>query len=100
MTTSTNPSARSRSDDTTANASIAFGAAGLLPVLPFIGSVVALVLGIVALQPRDAIDDGTRSRARIGVTLGVIGILAPVVVLIVYCGVLGYPFPIHRYNGD
>jgi len=81
----------------TANASIAFGAAGLLPVLPLLGSVVAIVLAIVAMRgPIDA--PVTRSHARVGLVLGAIGVLAPIVALVVYCGVLGYPFPIHRYR--
>lgn len=81
----------------TATVSIAFGAAGLLPVLPFVGSLVAVVLGGLALH--DAGDaPATRARARIGLTLGIIGVAAPLIALVVYCGVLGYPFPIHRYR--
>lgn len=83
----------------TASASIAFGAAGLLPVLPILGSIVAVVLGALALH--EAGDAPTvRSRARVGLLLGIIGVVAPLIALIVYCWVLGYPFPIHRYDGS
>jgi hypothetical protein len=29
----------------------------------------------------------------------VLGVLLPIPFLVVYCGILGYPFPIHRYRG-
>lgn len=69
---------------------LVLGVAGLLPLMPLVGSVAALVCGYAA--PRGD------SRARAGVLLGWLGVLAPVVVLTVYCVVLGYPFPIHRYH--
>jgi hypothetical protein len=34
----------------------------------------------------------------LAVWLGVTGIVAPLLFLFVYCVVLGYPFPIHRYR--
>ena len=75
-------------------ASVVLGLAGLLPVLPLVGSIAAVVCGWLA---RDA-PAPDRDRGRIGIVLGVLGLLAPVIALFVYCVVLGYPFPIHRYR--
>jgi hypothetical protein len=96
MTTDTASATTSATRDNLATASLAFGIAGLLPVLPFLGSIAALVCGYAA--GRD--DDTSGDRARIGLLLGWLGLAAPVVALFVYCVVLGYPFPIHRYRPD
>src|SRR5262245_54211859 len=70
--------------------SLALGVAGLLPILPLVGSLAALVLGWMSPVG----DSGTRSRrAQAGMALGLIGLAAPLVALLVYCLVLGYPFP-------
>ena len=75
-------------------AAVVLGLAGLLPVLPLVGSIAAVVCGWLA---RDA-PTPERDRGRIGIVLGVLGLLAPVIALFVYCVVLGYPLPIHRYR--
>jgi hypothetical protein len=72
------------------------GIAGLLPILPVLGSVAALVCGGLALSEAEP---GERAPARAGLVLGAVGLAAPLVFLFVYCVVLGYPFPIHRYAG-
>jgi hypothetical protein len=77
-------------DDTLGTISLALGVAGLLPLLPIIGSVAAIICGAVA---------GRGVRARVGIALGAFGLVAPLTVLFVYCVVLGYPFPIHRFRG-
>lgn len=69
---------------------LALGVAGLLPILPVVGSVAALACGYAAGRGDH--------RARAAVLIGWIGVLAPVAALVIYCGVLGYPFPIHRYS--
>ena len=74
--------------------SLLLGIAGLLPVLPLVGSVAAVACGAIALGRPD--DD--RSAAWGGIVLGVVGVVAPLVALAVYCWVLGYPMPIHRYR--
>ena len=73
-----------------------FGIAGLLPVPGIIASIAALVCGRCAL--RDETSD--HRQARLALWLGALGIAAPVLFLLVYCVVLGYPFPIHRYHPD
>lgn len=75
-------------------AAIVLGLAGLLPLLPLVGSIAAVVCGVLA---RDA-PAPERDRGRVGIVLGVLGLMAPVIALFVYCVVLGYPFPIHRYR--
>ena len=92
-----NSSIPSSHGDGLASVSLALGIAGLLPLLPFVGSLAAVICGHLAL--RDAADGASRSRARAGAALGWLGVLVPVVALAVYCLALGYPFPIHRYNG-
>jgi hypothetical protein len=37
-------------------------------------------------------------RDRVQAAIGWIGVVAPLVALFVYCVLLGYPFPIHRYR--
>lgn len=80
----------------TAWASLLLGIAGLLPVLPFVGSVAAIVTGAMSAHAGSV---RSRHTARAGLTLGILGVSAPLVFLFVYCVVLGYPFPIHRYQG-
>ena len=84
----------STENDALATASVALGVAGLLPILPFLGSVAALVCGYTHLGRAEHGHDP----AWAGIALGWIGILAPVIALFVYCVVLGYPFPIHRHH--
>ena len=86
--TDTNQDGSARSMGT---ASVVLGITGLLPVLPLVGSIGAIVCGLLAEHERDR-------RGRIGIALGVLGVLAPLGFLFVYCVVLGYPFPIHRYR--
>jgi hypothetical protein len=43
-------------------------------------------------------DPGPRPRGLLGLALGIAGLIAPLAFLAVYCGLLGYPFPIHRYQ--
>lgn len=89
---------RSReASDHLGTASLVLGVAGLLPVLPFVGSVAALVCGFLAQTSGSTTE---RSRGSAGIALGWVGIAAPLVVLFVYCVVLGYPFPIERYSGS
>ncbi|UDY34264.1 hypothetical protein [Dermatobacter hominis] len=78
--------------------SVALGVAGLLPVLPLLGSIAAIACGWVA-RSRTGLPSSERDRALVGVVLGALGLAAPLVALFVYCVVLGYPFPIHRYRG-
>ncbi len=73
---------------------LALGIAGLLPVPGILASLAAIVCGRTAL--RDSGDDS--GSARLGLGLGILGALASFLVLFVYCVVLGYPFPIHRYR--
>jgi hypothetical protein len=89
---------RSDHDDILGTVAVGLGIAGLLPILPLIGSVAALVCGYVA-RHADRAGAHDSSRATVGIVLGWIGVAAPLVFLFVYCVVLGYPFPIHRYNG-
>jgi len=79
-------------------AGLAFGLslAGFLPVPGVVASIAAVACGRIAL--RGTIPDPERAQARIATVLGAIGILLPVLLLFVYCVVLGYPFPIHRYR--
>jgi hypothetical protein len=74
---------------------VGLGVAGLLPIPGIVASIAAVICGGHALR-----DDRSDGQARLAVWLGVAGILAPLVVLFVYCVVLGYPFPIHRYRPD
>lgn len=76
--------------------SIALGVAGLLPVLPLVGSLAAIVCGWLARSSSSE----ERTRGTVGIVLGVVGVMAPLAALFVYCVVLGYPFPIHRYQPD
>ena len=78
-----------------AHASLVLSVAGLLPVLPFVGSVAALACGYAARQ-RESLDGA----ARTGIVLGWVGLTVPLVALFVYTVVLGYPFPIHRYRRE
>jgi hypothetical protein len=74
--------------------SLVLGVAGLLPIPGLVGAIAAVVCGHVAAHdPRD-----NPTHARTGMILGWLGIVAPIVFLFVYCVVLGYPFPIHRYQ--
>jgi hypothetical protein len=73
---------------------LVLGLVGLLPIPGLLGAVAAVVCGHVAAHdPRD-----NPTHARAGVILGWLGIAAPLVFLFVYCVVLGYPFPIHRFQ--
>jgi hypothetical protein len=92
--TETRPTTTSSSS--LATASLALGIAGLLPILLFVGSIGALGCGYAALRRSSEQQD----RARAGIVLGWVGVVAPLVALFVYCVLLGYPFPIHRYRGD
>lgn len=64
-------------------------------MLPLIGSVAAVVTGAVAYRQEPG---ESRHLATVGLVLGVLGVLAPVLFLFVYCVLLGYPFPIHRFR--
>lgn len=75
--------------------SIVLGVAGILPLLPIIGSVAAVVCRLLALHEPSPVE---RQRGRVGIALGALGLLMPAVALFVYCVVLGYPFPLHRYR--
>jgi hypothetical protein len=83
-----------RSDSDLGTASLALGIAGLLPIPGFPAAVAAAICGWVARSR-----DDRSGRATAGLCLGLVGVLAPVVILFVYCVVLGYPFPIHRHHG-
>ena len=72
---------------------IGLGVAGLLPIPGMPASIAAVICGGHALH-----DDRSDGQARLAVWLGVTGIVAPLLFLFVYCVVLGYPFPIHRYR--
>lgn len=92
-------------NDTTTNSrrslgqlALALSIAGFLPIPGFVASIAGIVCGRVAL--RDATSDEDRSHARLATILGVIGIVLPMLFLFVYCVVLGYPFPLHRYRPD
>jgi hypothetical protein len=78
--------------------SVALGVAGLLPILPLLGSIGAIVCGALARAGGDAGTSSERDRALVGIVLGTLGVVAPLIALFVYCVVLGYPFPIHRYR--
>ncbi len=86
-----------REDTTLANAAVALSIAGLVVPLCIVGSIGGLICGYRARHNTGAV---TRSRATIGIVLGWLGVAAPVVLLFVYCVVLGHPFPIARYHGD
>jgi hypothetical protein len=86
--------ARTRSESDLGTASLVLGIAGLLPIPGFPAAVAATICGWVARSREDR-----SGRATAGLWLGVLGVLAPVVLLLIYCVVLGYPFPIHRYHG-
>jgi hypothetical protein len=73
---------------------VGLGIAGLLPIPGIIASIAAIVCGSRALKD----DTSDRGQARLGLCLGVLGVAAPLLFLTVYCVVLGYPFPIHRYR--
>jgi hypothetical protein len=81
-------------DDTLATASVILGVLGLLPVPGLPAAIAAMICGGVAWAR-----DGRSGRATAGLLLGLVGVLLPVAFLVVYCGILGYPFPIHRYRG-
>lgn len=104
MTTATEPAVADRpahADDGLATVAVALGVAGLLPILPILGSLAAVVCGGLALSSIDATGPAaaaSRHRAQGGIALGVVGLVAPLVALFVYCVVLGYPFPLHRYQ--
>lgn len=78
-----------------ADLSIGLAIAGLLPVLPLIGSLAATVCAAIAYRSGNG---RARSRSVVGLALGILGLLAPLAFLLVYCGLLGYPFPLHRYR--
>jgi hypothetical protein len=78
-----------------ANLSIGLAIVGLLPVLPLIGSLAATVCAAIAYRCGDQC---ARSRSSVGLALGILGLVAPLAFLLVYCGLLGYPFPLHRYR--
>jgi hypothetical protein len=75
---------------------VGLGVAGLLPIPGIVASIAAVICGRRALRD----EGGDPGQARLGVTLGIVGIAAPIVLLFVYCVVLGYPFPIHRYRPE
>jgi hypothetical protein len=91
---STRPDERSGSA-ALADLSIGLAIAGLLPLLPLLGSLAAVVCAALALHSGDP---GSRSRGLLGLALGITGLMAPLAFFAVYCGLLGYPFPIHRYQ--
>lgn len=70
--------------------------AGLLPIPGPAASLAAIVCGLTA---RRADPPRSRSAARAAIALGAFQIAGPLLALFVYCVVLGYPFPIHRYHG-
>ncbi len=75
---------------------VGLGLAGLLPIPGIVASIAAIICGRGALRE----EPEASGRARLGITLGIIGLVAPLVILFVYCVLLGYPFPIHRYRAD
>lgn len=75
---------------------VGFGIAGLLPIPGIIASLAAIVCGSRALKD----DSSDHSQARLALWLGALGIAAPLLLLLVYCVVLGYPFPIERYHAN
>lgn len=81
-------------------APVAFGLsiAGFVPIPGVIASIAAVICGGVALS--DAASAAERTQARLAVLLGVVGVALPLLFLLVYCVVLGYPFPIHRYQPE
>ncbi len=80
-----------------ARLSLWLGVAGLLPLLPVLGSLAAVLCAAMALRDDPTHED--RHHAVTGLALGILGLLAPVAFLILYCWWLGYPFPIHPYRG-
>jgi hypothetical protein len=80
-----------------ANVALALSLAGLVPIPGIVASIAAVVCGRVAMNDA-AVED--RSRARLATFLGLVGIVLPLLVLFVYCVLLGYPFPIHRYRPE
>lgn len=70
--------------------------AGLLPIPGPAASLAAIVCGLAARRARSP---QSRSAAWAAVALGAFQIAGPLLALFVYCVVLGYPFPIHRYHG-
>jgi hypothetical protein len=74
---------------------VVLGLAGLLPVPGIAASIAAIVCGQRARR-QGGDQDGS---ALTGVVLGLVGVAAPLLFLFVYCVVLGYPFPLHRYQG-
>lgn len=89
------PSGRAMSGGSLATVALALGIAGLLPVLPVLGSLAAVACGALAVRTGTV---GDRGRAAAGLVLGIVGLLGPLLFLLVYCGVLGYPFPIEPYR--
>ena len=81
--------------DNLAHAAVILSIAGLLPLLPLVGSVAGLACGYAARR-----DEGGEGSARLAIILGWLGLAIPLVALFVYCVVLGYPFPIRRYRPD
>jgi hypothetical protein len=77
--------------------SAVLGGVGLLPIPGLAASLAALVCGLIALRREP--EPSERTRARAGAALGIVGVVLPLLALFVYCVVLGYPFPIHRYRG-
>ena len=77
------------------NLALGLGLAGLLPIPGLAASIAAIICGRLAARERgpDAV------QARLGFWLGIVQVAAPVVFLLIYCVVLGYPFPLHRYHG-
>jgi hypothetical protein len=75
---------------------LGLGVAGLLPIPGIVASVAAIICGRRAIH-----DEGDATgQARLGMWLGIVGVLAPILFMFVYCVLLGYPFPIHRYSRD
>lgn len=82
-----------RPEGSLATVSLVLGVAGLLPIPGLPAAVAAAICGGVARS-----HDRRCGRAAAGFWLGVIGVIAPLVALLVYFVVLGYPFPIRRYR--
>jgi hypothetical protein len=87
--TMTTHHAQTTSDENLGTIALALGIAGFVPPLLILGSIAATVCGYLSRAS---------ARGRVGLVLGVIGIAAPFVALFVYCVILGYPWPIHRYH--